>query len=152
MEIVVNEWLLDYLCPDTEEYKKELVIKFVNAWEQGRYGVVIRRPSPFLKKFYQYWQRFGRDTDIKKRFLKLSLLFYDSDKTIIADERDIRKLPEELEAKTPSDDKYLIELCYSKSGRIIITTDTPLKQKLEDEPDLKIYLLEEFLQEYLSQS
>lgn len=148
MEIVVNEWLLDYLCPGSEKSEKELAIKFINAWEQGCDKVVIRRPSRFLEKFYQYWQKFGRDTDIKKRFRKLELLFYDSDKTIIADDTDVKKLPEGLEAKTPLDDKYLIELAYSKRDRLIVTTDVRLKDNLQDETNLKIYLLQEFLQNY----
>lgn len=85
---------------------------------------------------------------IKKRFRKLELLFYDSDKTIIADDTDVKKLPEGLEAKTPLDDKYLIELAYSKRDRVIVTMDVRLKDNLQDETNLKIYLLQEFLQNY----
>ena len=153
MEIVVNEWLLDYLCPDATADNRTLAIKFINAWVQKCDKIVIRRQSNFTKKFYRYDKASQSNTDLKKLFSKLyKLLFLDSDKTIIVDEDDINSLPRELEAKTPSDDKYLVELCYSRSGRIIITTDTRLKEKLKDEANLKIYLVEEFLQNYLSQN
>ena len=147
MEIVVNEWLLEYLRPDAEKYKMNLAINFVNAWVKKCDKVVIKRPSPFLDKFHRYMKEFGRNAEFKKRFSKLNkLLFLDSDKTIIADAGDIKKLPSEVEAKTPPEDKYLIELAYSGSDRIIVTTDRRLKDKLCDEPDMTIYLLEEFLQ------
>lgn len=149
MEMVVNEWLLEYLCPDAKESNTNLAIRFVNAWVTKCDKVVIRRPSPFVTKFYRYWQKFGQDTDFKKRFSKLNqLLFINSDKTVIADDSDIKKLKNEVEAKTPSDDKYLIELAYSEPDRIVVTTDRRLKDKLQGEANLKIYLLEEFLHKY----
>ena len=87
----------------------------------------------------------------KESFSKLHhILFRDADRTIIADEGDLQALPDDIVAKTPDDDKYLVELWYSKQDRMILTTDTRLKDKLKDVPDLKICLLQEFLQEYLA--
>ncbi len=152
MEIVVNEWLLDYMRPNAKDCNRNLAIKFINAWVEKCDKIVIRRPSPFVKKFHNFMGQFSWDLDFKKRFSKLNrLLFYNSDKTIIADDNDIKKLQNEVEAKTPSDDKYLIELAYSGPDRIVVTTDTRLKEKLKDEANLKIYLLEDFLPNYLSQ-
>lgn len=149
MEIVVNEWLLEHLRPDAKECDTNLAFDFIRRWMKGPYKVVIRRESPFTKKLYRYMKESESHSDlIKKRFVRLFKFLLDSDRTIVADECDINNLPQELEAKTPHKDKYLIELAYSKSGRIIVTTDTKLKEKLQDEPDLKIYLLEEFLQNY----
>jgi predicted nucleic acid-binding protein len=151
MEIVVNEWLLDYMCPDSEDSDKIKTFKFVNAWVKKCDKVVIRRTSPFTSKFYRHMKKFGWNTDFKKHFSRLNhLLFYNSDKTIIVEEADIKKLPKEIEEKTPLDDKYLIELAYSSRDKIIVTTDQRLKEKLHDDVDLKIYLLDEFLGEYLS--
>lgn len=149
MEIVVNEWLLHYLCPDAEECDTNLAFQFIKAWMKGCYKVVIKRQSPFTKKLYRFMKESESHSDfIKKRFRKLNLLFRDWDKTIIVEQYDINDLPQELEAKTPLEDKYLVELAYSKSGRIIVTTDIKLKEKLQDEVDLNVYLLEEFLQNY----
>ena len=149
MEIVVNEWLLDYLRPDAEECHQDLAIKFVNTWVKKCDKVVIRRPSPFVSKFHSYMKQFGRNQQFKKRLSKLyKLLFLDSNKTIIADDNDVKELPEEVIAKTHSKDKYLIELLYSKQERIFVTTDIKLRDKLQDETNLKIYILQNFLQNY----
>ena len=151
MELVVNEWLLDYFRPDSEKYERDLALKFVNALVEKCDKVVIRRASPFVKKFHSYMKEFGYDLDFKKRFKKINeLLFRNSDKTIIIDDYDIESLPERIEQKVPSDDddRYLVELAYSSTDKIIITTDKRLKEKLKDEPDLKIYLLEEFMKNY----
>jgi predicted nucleic acid-binding protein len=151
MEIVVNEWLLDYMCPSTQLQKISMAIKFINGLVKKCDKMVIGRATPFASKFYCYMKRFGWDIDFKKRYAKLNyLLFRNSDKTIIIEKDNVNKLPKEIEEKIPVDDKYLIELVYSSRDRIILTTDGRLKEKLKDEVDLKICLLEEFLQEYLS--
>jgi hypothetical protein len=149
MIIVVNEWLLDYLRPDSEKPQRDLALKFVNSWVKKCDKVLIKRPSPFVKKFYTYMKQCGWDCDFKNRFKKMrELLFYNPDKTIIIDENEIRPLPERIEQKNLGDDRYLIELAYSTPDAIILTTDERLKEKLKDESDLKIYLLTEFMQGY----
>ena len=151
MQIVVNEWLLDYMCPNTDPRKTFMAIQFVNAVVKKCDKIVVGRATPFVSKFYHYMKSFGWDTDFKKRFSKLNqLLFRNSDKTMVVDEADIEKLPKEIEEKAPPDDKYLIGLGYSSQDRIIVTTDQRLKEKFQDDVGLKIYLLEEFLESYLS--
>lgn len=153
MEIVVNEWLLDYIRPSSDLEKISMVTRFVNGVVKKCDKIVIGRPSPFVSKFYCYMKKFGGNIDFKKRSTKLHrLLFRNPDKTIIVDEADKKELPEEIKKKTPYDDQYLIRLAYSCEGRIVLTTDGRLKEKLKDETELKIYLLEEFLREYLSQN
>ena len=151
MEIVADEWLLEYMCPGIALDKISMAKRFINAVVKKCDKIVIGRATPFVSKFYHFMKRFGWDIDFKKRYSKLNhLFFHNSNKTIIVDKADINKLPKEIEKKTPPDDKYLIELAYSSEDRIILTTDGRLKEKFRDEVDLKIYLLKEFLQEYLS--
>ena len=151
MEIVPNEWLLDYMRLDADKEKASIAIQFLNTIVKKCDKLVIKRTSPFIKKFYHYFEESNIDTKCHKIFVDLfDLLVIDSNKTIIVDNGDIKKLPKEIEGKTPSDDKYLIELAYSYPDRVIVTTDQRLKEKLKDEGDLKIYLLEEFLEQYLS--
>ena len=133
-----------------QECDRVAVIRFVNTLVRKCDKMVIKRKSPFVAKFYRFMKQFESDTNSKQCFSKLNrLLFIDSDRTIIADESDLNELPEEIADKTPVDDKYLIELWYSKQDRIVLTTDTKLKDKLKDILGLKICLLQEFLQEYL---
>jgi KaiC/GvpD/RAD55 family RecA-like ATPase len=151
MEIVVNEWLLDYMCPNSDSNKTAIAIQFINAVVKKCDKIVIRRPSPFVSKFYRYMKEFGWDPRFKERYKKLNhLLFLNSDKVIIADNIDIEKLPKEVEKKIPNDDRYLVELAYFSKDKIIVTTDERLKEKLRDEDNLKVCLPEEFFKEYLS--
>lgn len=151
MEIVVNEWLLEYLRPDAQISDKTAAIQFLNAFLKKQDKMVIKRKSPFANKLCDYLHRFGWDDCSRKRFSDLyNLVFLDSDKTIIADESDLRDLPKDIVAKTPADDIYLVELWYSNQERVVLTTDTKLKEKLKDVIGLKICLLPEFLQQYLA--
>ncbi len=150
MEIVVNEWLLEYLRPDADESNKINAIKFVNAFVGRNDKIVIKRNSPFVNKFHNFMKLFGWDSDFKNRFSKLhNLLFCNSDKTIIVNYGDTKKLPQEIADITPPDDLYLMELWYLNQDRIVLTTDERLKDKLQQVNGLKICLLNEFLQKYL---
>lgn len=150
MEIIVNEWLLDYLCPNAQESERTAAIQFLNAFVKKCDKIVIKSNSPFVDKFYDYSKRSEQDINSKRRFSMLhKLLFRDADKTIIAYDSDLQALPDDIATKTPGDDKYLIELWYSNQGRIVLTTDAKLRDKLKDIPGLKICLLQEFLREYL---
>ncbi|MGA2071087.1 MAG: hypothetical protein ABSG97_07030 [Sedimentisphaerales bacterium] len=150
MEIVVNEWLLEYLRPDAQESDRIKVSLFINAFVCRGDKIIIKRNSPFTKKFYGFWKQFESDTSTKKRFTFLNNIFRNLDKTIIIYDHELKVLPENIAAKTPSDDKYLIELWYSNQERIVLTTDIKLKDKLKDIPGLKICLLPDFLKEYLA--
>jgi len=147
MEIVVNEWLLEYLRSDARQEDKALASEFVNDWLNARHKVVIKRNSPFTSKFYRYMGQSTRSIACRKRFSSLfQILFVDSDRTRILDDCDITSLPPDLVDKVPSDDLYLIELWHSVPGSVVVTTDEKLRQKLrEHDSSAKIYLLQEFL-------
>jgi hypothetical protein len=151
MELVVNEWLLEYLRPDSEKSKRDLAIGFVNAWVRKCDKILIKMPSPFVSKFYAFMKQFGWDPAFKERFKKINeLLLRNPEKTIIINTEDINPLPDEIGQKVPADDKYLVELAYCSKDSTIITTDERLKEKLKGESNLKVYLLEEFVNTYLS--
>lgn len=150
MEIIVNEWLLEYLRPDAQESKRTAAIQFLDAFDKKYDKIVIKRKSRFLEKFYDYSKWSEQFVYSKPLFSRLHLLFRNADKTIIAYDNELQVLPDDIEAETPTKDKYLIELWYSKQERIVLTTDARLKEKLKDIPNLKICLLEEFLQVYLA--
>jgi len=150
MEIVVNEWLLDYLRPDADLNETESADKFVKAWLEKSDKVVIRRNSPFASKFYKYMYQSGGYPGCRKRFEVLFHLFLDFDRTTIVDECGIKELPQDLTRIVPDDDKYLVELWHSVPGSVIVTTDAPLRNKLiEHDSSARIYLLKEFLPTYI---
>jgi len=153
MEIVVNEWLPEYLRPDADASETDLVDKFVKAWLEKCDKIIIKENSPFTSKFYAYMHQSGGYPTYRKRFEVLFHLFLDSDRTAIVNECDIRELPQDLTKIVPDDDKYLVELWHSVPGSVVVTTDAKLRNTLiEYDSSAKIYLLKEFLQMYLSES
>jgi len=151
MEVIVNEWLLDYMRLGSNLEDMSVAGQFINLWVKKCFKIVVRRPSKFFKKFYRYIEESNRNNDCKKRFRKLNhLLLYNWEKTKIIEDVDIEELPGEIKTKVPSSNTYLVELAYSSGNKIIVTADGKLKEKLQDEVGLKIYMPNEFLQEYLS--
>lgn len=150
MEIVVNEWLPEYLRSDADASETELVDKFVGAWLEKCDKVVIRKNSTFTSKFYTYMYQSGGYPACRKWFELLFHFFFDSDRTVIVDEFDIKELPQDLAKVVPDDDRYLVELWYSVPSSVIVTTDAKLNGKLiEYQSSIKIYLLKEFLLTYI---
>ncbi len=137
MEVVVNEWFLEYFRPDSS--KRSTWYKFVDLLDKHLFVIVVRGSSPFIKKLYNYGNQFH------PHFRPIFSLFRDSSKVKIVPENEISPLPPETKTLFPEDDVYLVELALSSSGRIIVTTDSPLKEKLEQSTDIKTYLLEEFI-------
>ncbi len=150
MEIVVNEWLLEYMRPNIASEKTSLAIRFLKALAEKGDKIVVRRPSPFFKKFRRYMKESGQYIHSKQRFKHLNNLFHNSDNTRIVDDSDVKNLPPEIETLVPPDDKYLIETTFSSPNKTFITTDTRLKEKLQSVKEIRIFLLEEFMQDYTS--
>jgi rRNA-processing protein FCF1 len=152
VELIVDEWLLEYMRPDAGQPERELASKFLTTWVERCDKVLIRRPSPFLSKFYRYMKDFGHDMRFKARFKKLSLLlFRNTDKTRIVDDEDVSPLPDEVETMVPRRDKYdrcLVEMALCSSQALIVTTDNRLKQALSADEHFRVYLLEQFLEEF----
>jgi len=82
MEIVVNEWLPEYLRPGADASETELADNFVKAWVEKCDKIVIRENSPFTSKFYTYMDRSGGYPTYRKRFEVLFHLFLDSNRTV----------------------------------------------------------------------
>jgi predicted nucleic acid-binding protein len=150
MEIVVNEWLLDYSLPNSQKEEKELLTKFVTFWIEKCHKVIIRITSPFGNKFYSYMKANENDQNCRERFKTLLNLFYNMEKTKIIYDSDVQSIPTEIDQIVPADDgdRYLLELAFSSVDKVIVTTDKKLKEKLKNRQDLKIYLLDEFIAEF----
>jgi len=150
VEIVVDEWLLEYMRPDAKDDDRLLALRFVNAWKRRCDRLLLRRPSPFVKKFYRYMKSFGRDLDFKGRFSKLNLLlFRDTLKTRILDDADVPSLQKEVADTIPCDDRYLIEAASCSEERLLVTTDERLRERLSHWTGYAVYSPAEFLAKFL---
>lgn len=148
MQLVVNEWFLEFLVPNVDLKKINKVNSFIRSVNNNSHILVIGHNNSFTNKFYKYMKIYGWDIDFKNRFQKIrKLLFYDSLRTLIIDESELAILSEEIVSITPADDLYLVELAFSTEDKVIITTDNRLKEALNKVPELSIVLLDDFLKE-----
>lgn len=144
MDIVVNEWFLEYMLPRSEHYS--LSNRFLDAMEKRADRLVIRKPIVFTGKLYKY----AEQTEHEKAFTRVFRIMLDLTKVRLVDSTQIPKLESALATKIPADDLYLVELAYHTSDRIIITTHRKLATILKAETDLKVFLLDDFLENYCS--
>ena len=148
MEIVPNEWLPEYLLPNAGKRERSIADRFVDGWDNAVYKVVLRYKSPLILKFLRYWQQSKTVLESAARFKRVHLLIRDSGKTILVDESDVKQFPQEIQTRSHSKDKYLVELAYSGADRTIVTTDRDLKESLSKVCGVSVCLLEEFLRQH----
>ncbi|MCK4850694.1 MAG: hypothetical protein KAT11_05040 [Phycisphaerae bacterium] len=148
MEIVPNEWLPEYLLPNAGKRERSIADRFVDDWGNGVYKVVLRQKSPLISKFLKYWKQSETVLEFAARFKRVHLLMRDSSKTILVDESDVKQLPQEIQNRSHSKDRYLLELAYSGADRTIVTTDRNLKESLSKACGVSVCLLEEFLRDH----
>ncbi|MBI4645995.1 MAG: hypothetical protein HY738_05210 [Bacteroidia bacterium] len=128
MEFVLNEWLPEYLRPETDIHKRKNAIRFLNVFFKNNDIIAIRRPSEFLIKIYKYAKQYQDYREIYDNYKYLcKIISYDSGKVKIIDDSDTIQLPDNVLKKliSPYDsDIYLFETAICTKNRIIITTDT----------------------------
>jgi hypothetical protein len=155
MEYVVNEWLLDYFKYNdgTEERKK--LFKFLAYFSSNNDVIIVRIPSPFSKKLYNYEKFLQND---HKKYLKwfIKTIFRNSDKCKIFPEWEYptpslsANLNSKLNQGNFGSDKYLFEtaMFITQNEKIIITTDEKLVEHVKDISEFKLILLNDFLEKY----
>lgn len=134
MNVVPNEWLLEYLIgTENEQARAHLFLDTIEA--QG-HKLVIRQASSFSAKLFRFMK------SSSKPMKRLYLLLWDADKVWLLSEHDIQPVPQQILESTPHDDTYLVETAHSVPDSVIVTTDNSLKNKLEGH--LRIVLVDEF--------
>lgn len=145
MDIVPNEWLLDYLNPASDPRKRRFVVDFLNSlWKNG-HRIVIGRSTKFGSKFYRFMKEFGYCPGTKAALSMLSKAFYDSEKTMLIESPE--RLCGEISKKAPEDDEYLLELGFSSNDKLIVTTDRRLKERCNGVDGIQILLIGELINE-----
>lgn len=153
MEFVVNEWLPEYFRPGAKIEEKQKLEKFLNIFLFRNDKIYVRRPSPFLEKLYKDAKTFQNDqkvVDNIRFFIKTILL--DSDKCIFVEDDDFT-LNEStknrlLEGGNTVSDTYLFEAASNSPLKMVVTTDTKLRDLLINDIFYKVILLDEFLSTY----
>ena len=149
MQLVLNEWFLDYMAP--ESLNVRLILRLLDAIETKGDQIVIKRPSPFTEKFYRLNKLYGNQGQPSSRpvFRRFALLMRDDRRVRLVEEEEIQSLPEAVLEFVDPEDRYLAEIAALTRERTIVTTDTKLKDKLNGKDGFRVTLLDEFLEEYL---
>lgn len=155
MELVVNEWLPEYLRPNAAEQEKQLVEQFLNSFMQRTDLLFVKDPSPFLDKIQRFQKEYDYDLKAREAFkLFIKHILRNPEKCTLLMEGEIIALPmatlEKLneEGTNFSSDTYLFEAANSTADKTIITTDVKLQRQMANDKTFQVVLLEDFLKDY----
>jgi hypothetical protein len=157
MEYVVNEWLLDYFTYNDGTVERKKLFKFLAHLSSNDDVIIVRIPSPFRKKLYDYANVLQNDHK-KYKCLKwfITNIFLNSDKCKIFYEWEYptpslsANLNSRLNQGNFGSDRYLFEtaMFITKNEKIIITTDEKLVEHVKEISEFKLILLDDFLKKY----
>ncbi len=146
MNLVVNEWLLEYSVPGASKAHHSLLLAFLDTVRASDHRMVIGRETPFTQKFYRFMKAFGGDLSFKRSFSTLfRLLFLDPGTTILVERTETKTVADEEVAGIHSDDRYLLELVRTVEDSTIVSTDNRLIEALARRPQFPIIHLEQYL-------
>jgi len=156
MEYVVNEWLLDYFRYDEGTVEREKLFKFLAHFSSNDDVILIKIPSPFSKKLYNYAKDLQNDYKKYEYLQGFINTIRNSDKCKIFPEWEYAtpSLNENLNFKLNQgnfgSDRYLFEtaMFITQNEKIIITTDAKLVEHVKEISEFKLILLDDFLEKY----
>jgi uncharacterized protein with PIN domain len=154
MELVVNEWLPEYLRPDTPSTDRANAVQFLQTFYNRGDKIVVKKDSAFVRKVSKYDKNFQYDLDSKKLFKQLiQLIFRDSARCKLLENQEIETLPSNITDLLDgignfSSDTYLFEAAMQAEDRIIITTDDRLVEQTQENGVIRVVLLADFLHTY----
>lgn len=149
MNLVVNEWLLEFFLPGTLPENYEELFRFFDSVQECKRKIIIGRETQFTIKFYRFMKLYGNNLSFKQNYVKLHrLLFIDTTRTIIVERHEIKNIPDKDMEGVHSDDRYLLELAASVPNSIIISTDNRLIDALARMPQYPIIHLKDYLKTF----
>lgn len=147
MNIVVNEWLLEYFVPGTSREVWERVLSFFDNVQRLDRKMVIGWETPFTRKFYRFMKEHGHNRTFKENYTRLNdLLFKNSERTILVGSGEMNSVTEEEMEGVHVDDRYLLELVRTVPNSVIVSTDERLIKALEGKKDFPILHLKDYLE------
>ena len=155
MEIVFNEWFLDWHRPDAIDDERKRVDHILDWLIESDCQLVILQKSPFLQKLFAYRKRFDFDPFCRKRLKIFSNAMLSANKSKCRLITEAPALGESIERllnpSKPSNfasDRYLFQSAESTDEKIIITTDTKLMKHFEGNGRYQLWSVEEFMTKF----
>ncbi|MEM3341137.1 MAG: hypothetical protein QW728_00425 [Thermoplasmata archaeon] len=149
MEITIDKWRVHYI---SEPNKCAEAFSFLEKVFEKCDKLVTLEDAKFTKKIWNmskesvHWDSARRKA--ARYFFRYFL--YNSNKFSILKKTSIIPISDELRRKVPEDDVYLVDTAINTKDRLILTTDSRLKEKLSITTEVKVILLDDFLSEYES--
>lgn len=143
MEITIDEWIVHFI---SDPQKREWTLTFLEKVFQKCDRLVTIRGAPLMKKIWRMSKESGNWDPTGRSFAKYFFINFisNSNKFRLLDESELKPLPVELERETPHDDLYLVKAAMNTADRLILTTDSRLKEKLSHMREPTIHLVDEF--------
>lgn len=149
--IVVDEWLIHDLSGENGRKAQGQAYRFLSKLKDKCDRLVVLRGSVWVKKAYALMKSLDPDVQRLSRFLHLSIL-RDLKKCQYLEKCEVHALPEDVAAKVPRKDIYLVETCCSAATAAFVTTDRTLFDCLQAACHINVRLRDEFLEEYIELS
>jgi hypothetical protein len=146
MNLVVNEWLVEFLIPGADAGDKARLQRFLDKFLGSPAQIVIGRQTPLTQKFYRYLKRHGTNHVYKRNAIKLrDLVLYDPSRTQIVENDSLVMLPPDRLSGIHNDDWYLLHLANTVPDSIVVSVDTRLIRAVTDSGVVRIIHLDDYL-------
>ncbi len=154
MDFVINEWFAEYLKPDATVKERQKFYQFYKWFleKNNSNRIIINTEQPLYIKLQRYAKSYQIYPSGKLFKSIISTLLINNTKTLLVDE-DFElpdKLNELLQNGNFSSDAYLFKCALQSKSKIIVTTDSRLQKHTEAYEDVKVILLDDFLNDYCS--
>lgn len=147
-DLVLDEWLWSDLAGENTEEKQRQTAQFLEAIFRKCDRIVMVRDSSFARKALSFSRYTDRPRRGIARFFKDSF-WYNSRKSVMLDQLELRELRPEIASKIKADDHYIVRAYLTSRGSVIVTTDNPLNETLAQH-NIACKLRDEFVPGYVA--
>ena len=147
MLIVLNEWIFHDLWGQNGEQAQREAVRFLRALVDTTDSLIVPSEPRWTGKANRLM---GFLDDRRRRISKVFRSLYDdSDRALRVRTEGTGAIPDELLARLPEEDVYLVSAYLLASADVLVTTDVPLYEALTDSEPVTCRMREDFLAEYL---
>jgi hypothetical protein len=150
---VVNEWLLEDLLGRRGTQARSESFRFLQILKRDNDCIAVLVDSPWMRKAFELARRNDPPARQLSRYLHYEII-RNSDCCIQIRRDDTSEIPDEVKAKSPVEDLYLVETYLSAKADLLITTDEKLQVTLSSLHgyEIRVMLRDAFYGEYLKKA
>ena len=147
MIVVLNEWVFHDLLGDNGSESQRETANFLTVFFSSSDMLAVPPEPRWMRKAYQLMTL--TDSQLRNTSLQFHTLLQDLDRVRYARIEQQEPVPQELLARTPEEDIYLVSAYLTANADTLVTTDTALHDALSDSDVVACRMRDEFLAEYL---